>query len=109
MIKEFYGRIKVDKKIKPLKNIERVSPQLIVGNDYYVSFMYNNTYPCRLIEIINEFNEVEVKIAIPVKLKSKRGFIDIDGNLSFRPSQLNIVKATEIGLTPEDAVKNQVH
>jgi hypothetical protein len=108
MLTNFYGGIKVDRQIKPLKINERVQPPLFVGSNYYVSFMNNNAYPCTIIEIINEFEYTEVKIEIPVKSKSKKGAIDENGNLTFRPTQTNIVYASDIGLTPEDAVRNQV-
>lgn len=108
MIKNLYGGIKVDRRIKPLKISERIQPPLFVGSNYYVSFMNNNAYPCSIIEIINEFEQTEVKIEIPLKLKSKKGAIDKNGNITFRPTQTNIIFGTDIGLTPEDAVKNQV-
>ena len=108
MIKNFHGGIKVSSKINPLKINERTQPQLFVGSKYYVSFMNNNAYPCSISEIINESDRTSVKIEIPIKLKSKKNAFDKDGNLTFRPTQTNIVYAFEIGLTPEDAVKNQV-
>ncbi len=108
MIKTFQGGVKVDHNTKPLSYSKRVQPDLHIGYDYYVSFTNNNVYPCTLLEIINEFDKTEVKIGIPVKSKSKKGFIDGIGNRSFYLTQTNIVYATEIGLTPIDAVKNQV-
>lgn len=108
MIKDFQGGIKVDDNTKPLPYSKREEPNLHIGNDYYVSFLNNNVYPCKVLEIINKFDKTEVKIEIPMKSKSKKGFIDGNGNRSFQGTQTYIIYAIEIGLTPVDAVKNKV-
>lgn len=100
MIKEFIGRKVVDNSIKPLPFKNRKAPQLIIGQDYYVSFGNNNAYPCTLLNVINEFSETEVKIEIHIRKKSTASNI--------KTFQTNILYSIEIGLTPDDAVRNQV-
>ena len=104
----FEGRIKVKGSIKPSPVKDRMKPSLYVGQPYYVCFGNNNAYPCELIEVINEFAETEVRIKIPQKSRSKKGFIDREGNRTQIGSSTHILYANEIGLTPEDAVKNTV-
>jgi hypothetical protein len=108
MIKEFKGGQKVDSSIKPLPFKKKKEPVLIIGNDYYVSFGNNYVYPCTLLEVINEFDITEVKVEIPMKALSKKGFKTSFGGISHRWVQTSILYAREIGLTPEDAVRNQV-
>jgi hypothetical protein len=108
MLKEFKGGQKVDSSVKPLPSKKRQEPVLNVGYDYYVSFGNNNTYPCTLLKVINEFDRTEVLIEIPMKAKSKKGYTNSFGMTYNRWTQTNILYATEIGLTPEDAVRNQV-
>ena len=107
MIKEFYGLIKVDKAIKPLPFAKRQQPDLKVGRDYFVSYLNNNAYPCIVLEIINEFDHEEVRIEIPLKISSKRHISGSSGRVNYRPVHTDIVRAVQIGLTPEDAVRNQ--
>ncbi len=108
MIKGFLNRVKVDKTIKPIHFRKRKTNDLVVGGDYYVSFGCNDAYPCRLIKIINQFDRLEVEIEIPMKPMSKRGFIDINGKISHHWVSTHILFADEIGLTPEEAVINEV-
>lgn len=109
MIKEFQGRIKVSNEIKPLPLKARKTPKLIIGGNYYVSFGTNNAYPCTLVEIITEFSKTEVRVEIPEKPRSKKGFIDINGNRSYNWKSTRVLYQDEIGSTPEEAVKNEVH
>lgn len=108
MTNQFYGAIQVDKAIKPQPRARRIQPDLKVGRDYFVSFLNNIAYPCILREIINEFGHTEVRIELQYKTSSKKRFIGANGKINYRPTQTNIVRAEEIGLTPEDAVRNQV-
>ena len=108
MLTELKGRIKVDKKIQTLIRSKRKAPELNIGYDYFVCFHNNNVYPCTLIEIINEFKTTEVRIEIPMKKLSAKGFMDSSGKISHRWMQQHIVLATSIGSTPEEAVKNMV-
>ena len=108
MLKEFKGGQKVDSSIKPLQFKNRQEPILKIGYDYYVSFDNNNVYPCTLLNVINEFDKTEVLIEIPMKPKSRKGYTNSFGITYNRWTQTNILYATEIGLTPEDAVRNQV-
>ena len=107
-MKSLKGKIKVDAKIKPLPFKKRKAPEPHIGDEYFVSFGNNNVYPCTLLEIINKFSETEVRIEIPMKSLSKKGFIDINGNRSNQWTQTNILRTVEIGETPELAVRNTV-
>ena len=108
MIKEFKGGQKVDSSIKPLPFKKKKEPVLIIGNDYYVSFGNNCVYPCTLIEVINEFDMKEVKVEIPMKALSKKGYQTSFGGISHRWTRTRTLYAREIGMTPEEAVRNQV-
>jgi hypothetical protein len=74
----------------------RTAPELILGGNYYVCFGSNYAYPCMIKEIINEFSETEVRIEIPMKPQSKKGFRDQSGNISHRWTQSNILYVTEL-------------
>lgn len=106
MIKEFYGRIKVDKKIKPLRISERKAPNLVVGENYYVSFGSNDAYPCKLLEIDNK-NSIPA-VTISIELKSLSRELDINGQ-KIRNKNIHVLDTNEIGDTPESAVLNEVH
>ncbi|HEX5155150.1 MAG TPA: hypothetical protein VFW07_27090 [Parafilimonas sp.] len=107
MIKQFKNGQKVNSSVKPLPFSLRKEPVLKIGWGYYVSFFDNNVYPCTLLEIINEFEKTEVKIEIPMKAQSRKGYLDSNGVRNNHWKQTHILYATEIGLTPEDAVRNQ--
>jgi hypothetical protein len=85
-----------------------ITPKLIVGEKYYVSFGSNDTYPCRLLKILHEYDTPEVEIEIPIKAGSKKGFKDVNGKTSHNWVSTHILKANEIGITPEEAVLNTV-
>lgn len=108
MIKGLLGRVRIDKSVKPIHFSKRTAPELIVENDYFVSFGSNDTYPCKLIKVINEFDRAEVEIEIPKRPMSKKGFRDSEGNISHNWVSSHILYADEIGLTREEAVINQV-
>ena len=86
--------VKVDTKVKPVHFTKRKEPELIIGNDYYVSFGCNIAQPCTLFEI-HQGDANELK-SVTIGIKKKSG--EYDGR--------NIVFADEIGLTPEEAVIN---
>jgi len=95
-------KIKKDKQIKVANNVKpihfklRKEPELIVGNDYYVSFGMNKAIPCILLKIINNGKEIFKEVHIGIKDNSQEGYGDI-----------RVVYSDEIGLTPEEAVINK--
>ncbi|MFT3912266.1 MAG: hypothetical protein QM737_22755 [Ferruginibacter sp.] len=107
-MKGMLGKEKVDRKVKPIHFSKRKTVELIEGNDYFVSFGNNNTYPCKLIKVINEYHRTEVEIEIPMRPMSKRGFINTKGEISHHWVSNHILFADEIGLTREEAVINEV-
>lgn len=108
MIKGLEGRIKVNDNIKPLPVGKRLTPKIELGQNYYVCFGLNNAYPCTVIEIKDELETQQIVIEIPMKPQSKNGFIDKNGERSHKWRQTNVLYTNEIGLTPEEAVKNTV-
>ena len=100
------NKFKPDKKSLPLPTKMRVAPPLEVGNLYYVSFVSNIAYECKLTEIITQSAITEVKIE--VQGREKKMIIFQNGMKSHDYIKQHIVNNYEIGLTPEDAVKNQV-
>lgn len=108
MLKGYIGGVKVDKSIKPIPMKNRIVPTLVIGGDYYVSFGGNNTYPCKLIKVLDEMAEPDVNIEIPIKSTSKKGFKDSKGNISQFSVSSHILNATEIGSTREEAVRNSM-
>jgi hypothetical protein len=103
---EKWDKIKVDEKIKPLHFELRKPVELIIGNEYYVSFGLNQARRCTLTEIDNVQGRITVEI--PEKPMSKKDSIDADGNTSPFWSSPHILFPDEIGRTPEEAVMNQV-
>lgn len=108
MIKGLLGREKITKSVTPIHFAKRKIPELIVGGNYFVSFGSNDTYPCKLVKVINIYDRKEVEIEIPMKPRSKKGFIDINGKLSHNWTSTHVLFADEIGLTREEAVINTV-
>lgn len=108
MIKGLLDRVKVAKSIKAIHYTKRIIPKLTVGENYFVCFANNNTYPCVLKKIITEYGHLEVEIEIPMKPMSKRGFIDINGKLSHHWVSTHILRADEIGRTREEAAINSM-
>ena len=102
MALNYLGKIKVVKKFKPLAIKDRKPPELIEGNNYYISFGSNNAYPCTLLEVQKQWSVPAVTVKIPVKSKSKIGD---------KPQHFNehVVNHNEIGATPEEAILNEVH
>jgi hypothetical protein len=106
MLKEFRYRVKVSPKIKTVPRSQRVTPELKSGEKYYVSFGTNWTYPCFITEVVREFEQTEVKIKIQVT--EKNAYFRQGGKMMYDPYIEHLVYAKEIGLTPEDAVRNAV-
>lgn len=105
---EKWDTIKVDKSIKPIHYSKRNPVELVVGNEYYVSFGSNKVKRCKLLEIYNEGNRKRITVEIPTKPQSKNGFIDPNGAVSHNWADKHTLFADEIGLTPEEAVINEV-
>ena len=82
--------IKVDKSIAPTPSTVRKEPALTLGGNYYVCFGNNIAYPCTLIEIIGG-SPKRIRIG-----KKDKG--EIFGE--------HVLFSDEIGLTPEEAVRN---
>lgn len=102
----FLGKVKVPVKVKPIPYFKRPELNLYVGANYYVSFGKNEAYPCKLVAIDNEREQIAIEI--PVKSNSKRGIIGLNGQITYnRVSAHNLYK-DEIGHTPEEAVRYQV-
>lgn len=105
---EKWTKIKVDKKIKPIKHTERQAIELIVGNSYFVSFGNSNVYNCTLTNVEETRELKQITIEIPVRPRSKKGYIDINGSISHNWVSSHCIFADEIGRTPEEAVINEV-
>lgn len=103
---EKWDKIKVDKKIKPIHPRDRKTVELIIGKEYYVSFGSNKVSRCTLIEIDKEADRITIEI--PVKPMSKKGYIDRNGEISHHWVDAHYLFPDEIGLTPEEAVINEV-
>jgi hypothetical protein len=88
----FINKIKVDKSVKPIHYAKRASVQLVVGNDYYVSFGSHEAYMCKLVDVSMLKERNQIRIEIP----SKNGVSP------------HILFSDEIGLTPKEAVMNEV-
>lgn len=101
-------KIKVDKSVKPIHYSKRKPVELVVGNDYFVSFGRNNALRCKLIELYMEGERQRIVVEIPTRPMSKKGFIDSNGNISHHWVSTYTLFPDEIGLTPEEAVINEV-
>jgi hypothetical protein len=82
--------IKVDKEITPIHYTKRTEPELKIGADYFVCFGNNVAYPCTLKEI----KEGRNKRVVIAKYDKGKEFGE------------HVVFSNEIGLTPEEAVRN---
>ncbi len=103
-----FSKIKVDKKIKPIHFLKRKPVELIIGKVYFVSFGNHSANQCVLTEISELKDSNQITIDIPIKARSKKGFIDIDGEISHNWTSTHCIFADEIGITPEEAVINEV-
>jgi hypothetical protein len=103
-----FTKIKVDKKIKPIHFLKRKTVELILGNDYFVSFGNHIAQHCTLTEISDIRDFQQITIDIPIKPRSKKGFKELDGTISHNWTSSHSIYADEIGLTPEEAVINEV-
>jgi hypothetical protein len=109
MIHSVIGREKGKGDIKPLHYSKRKAPELIIGGEYFVCYINNETYPCVVTAIIHDpTGKDKVAIEIPVRAGSKKGFTDADGNISHHWVEKKTVYADEIGLTREVAAENKV-
>lgn len=88
--------IKVDTKFSPIHFRERKENNLVVGNDYFISFGMNKAIPCILLYIINNGKEIGKQVRIGIRNNSPLGYGDI-----------HVVYSDEIGNTPEEAVMNE--
>lgn len=82
------GSVKVDKSIKPVHYKLRKAPKLEIGWKYFVSFSGHKAIPCILKEIHTDTPQLRVSVELS------------DG--------ISYLYADELGLTPEEAVKNEV-
>lgn len=103
---EFWGKIKVPSKIKPILRKDRITPELKENNRYYICFGNNNVYPCRLLAVVNKFDQTEVKVQFRVKPRFAK--FRKNGITTYEPYVEHLVYANEIGETPEEAVRNMV-
>lgn len=87
--------IKVGNHIVPIHFKLRKEPELIVGNDYYISFGMNRAVPCILLDIIGNGKEISKQVRIGIKDNSPSGY-----------GSINMVYSDEIGITPDEAVIN---
>lgn len=88
-------KIKVDKKVRPVHFSQREQVELVIGKEYYVSFGEHIASKCKLISID------ETRGMITVEIPTKTGY---DNGLAGRRTLFS----NEIGLTPEEAVINEV-
>ena len=103
-----FSKIKVNKTVKPIHFSKRKQVELIIGKEYFVSFGNHCVNHCVLIEISELKDSNQITIDIPVKPRSRKGFIDVDGKISHSWSSTHCIFGDEIGLTPEEAVINEV-
>lgn len=101
-----WDKIKVDKRIKPIHYKKRKPIRLTIGDKYYVSFGSNLVSRCTLIEI--DIIKGKITIEIPTRPKSPKGYKTIDGKISHHWVSTHVLFPDEIGLTPEEAVRNTV-
>lgn len=107
MNREILGIIKVPASVTPLPSKKRRIPELFVDHQYYISFAGQSAYPCILKDVIKEFDQIEVKVQLSMKV-TKKGFLDSEGVRRYNRVQYNVVYANEIGCTPINAIENQV-
>jgi hypothetical protein len=88
-------KIKVDKKVKPVHFTQREQVELVIGKEYFVSFGENIVRRCKLNSID------ETRGMITIEIPTKTGY---DNGLAGQRTLFS----NEIGLTPEEAVINQV-
>lgn len=107
MIREYVGRVKVKNSIHPLMRKNRKIPKLEIGHSYYVSFGTNNAYQCTLNKIINDSSTTEVVVEIPIKPRYQNQYLYPGCKVKII-SRTHRLYSNEIGITPEDAVRNCV-
>lgn len=108
MALDYLTSIKADAKVKPIHYSKRTPVDLIIGNKYYVSFGRNVATTCTLIEVEGDRDVKRITIEIPTKPQSKNGVIDKNRNISHNWVSTHSIYSDEIGLSPEEAVMNEV-
>jgi len=89
--------IKVGNHIKPVHFKSRKECELIIGENYYISFGMNQATPCVLLNIIDNGKEIAKQVQIGIKDNSQLGY----GNI-------HVVYSDEIGHTPEESIINTI-
>lgn len=84
--------IKVDRSVSPTPFSQRKPVNLVIGEEYYVSFGNNEAHRCKLVDIPEMYKGQRITIETP----TPRGLIT------------HLLFADEIGTTPDEAVMNQV-
>jgi hypothetical protein len=92
-------KIKVDKKIKPLKVDNRRLVSFVIGSKYYVSFGNNEAKQCRLLEHDILQKRVNIELEYPKSYRTTMGQLTTSNHYLFED---------EIGESPEHAVENEV-
>lgn len=84
--------VKVKSSVTPLRFAERVPVELVVGEEYYVSFGSHEAKKCKLVEIVEKpsYHRIEIEV------------------VSHKESTRYVLFPDEIGRTPEEAVINEV-
>lgn len=91
-------KIKVGKKVKPVAVEERKLFDLIIGQDYFVSFGNNVAWACRLIAM----DARGISVLIPRQERKHKGLPYVALETT------NHLFRDEIGRTPEEAVLHEV-
>lgn len=88
--------IKVDKTIKPKNAKDRIEPNIIEGETYYVSNSGNIAYRCKVLDIMKDVKGTSYKLSIEIYYAVTKTSIEVRF-------------FDEIGVTPEQAVENQTY
>ncbi|KYG80407.1 hypothetical protein AWW67_09520 [Roseivirga seohaensis] len=93
-----FKTLKTEIDLRKIKNQTPKAPELIVGDQYFVSFSGKTVHPCKLIKINTEFERVSIDVEIELKDKLKS---------TEKTSLTYTLFTTEIGKTPVEAIINQ--
>ena len=88
-------QIRVGNHIKPIHFKLRKEPELIIGNNYYISFGMNQATACILLNIIGTGEGIPKQVQIGINDNSQLGYGDI-----------SVVYSDEIGIRPEAGGSN---
>jgi len=99
-------KIIVNAEVKPIHFKDRKPFELVIGNDYYVSFGMNEASKCTLTGFAQKPEKIIIEV--PDRATAERGYIDKDGNFFYYSISAHHLFPDEIGRTPEEAVINQV-